>query len=230
MNYDVQIGNTILRGISYAELVSLPIEPDTFVRRGNSDWIQAKDCVEITHVLAQRPVHFSRDVADNSNHYEESIGDEYYEYDTDDEDDVYDYNDYEEEHVEVPPYQQPVVPTYNRPVNPPPPPRQSYHTDADEERIFIPTAEYFKCKQKRKAAIIGVCTLGLAGLSLMGVGNTWRSNIFAGTSFMSNSGMAFVLKCVSFCFLTALIAIPYFIYSVFALIYYSIRLSTLKNR
>lgn len=37
MNYDVQIGNTIRKGISYAELVVLPIKPYTFVRRGNGD-------------------------------------------------------------------------------------------------------------------------------------------------------------------------------------------------
>lgn len=230
MNYDVQIGNTIRRGISYAELVSLRIEPDTFVRRGNSDWIQAKDCVELTHVLAQHHVHSSRPIYDNSNRNEESIEDEYCEFDSEEEDDVYDDHELDDDQVDFSTYQQPVDTTYNRPVNPISQPRQSYHNDVEEERIFIPTAEYFKCKQKRKATIIGVCTLGLAGLSLMGVGNTWRSNIFAGTSFMSNSGMAFVLKCVSFCFLTALIAIPYFIYSVFALIYYSIRLSTLKNR
>lgn len=38
-------------------------------------------------------------------------------------------------------------------------------------------------QQKRKAALIGVLTLGLAGVSLIDVGETWRSNIFAGTFF-----------------------------------------------
>lgn len=32
MNYDLQIGNMIRRGLSYAELVEFPIEPETFVR------------------------------------------------------------------------------------------------------------------------------------------------------------------------------------------------------
>lgn len=80
------------------------------------------------------------------------------------------------------------------------------------------------CRQKRRAAIIGVCTLGLAGLALSGAGNTWRSNIFAGTSLAANAGVGFVLKCISFGVLTVLVAIPYFVYSVVALIYYSIRL------
>ena len=88
---------------------------------------------------------------------------------------------------------------------------------------------YFKCRQKRKAAIIGLCTLGLAGITLIGVGNTWRSNIFEGTSFATGA-IGFVCKCLSFVFLTALIAIPYFVYSFFALIYYTIRMHSLKSR
>ena len=88
---------------------------------------------------------------------------------------------------------------------------------------------FFVCKQKRKAAIWGICTLGLVGLSLTGVGNTWRGNIFEGTSMSRNAGMALVLKCLSFCVLTMLIAIPYFIYSVFAFIYYSIKLDNMKR-
>lgn len=171
MNYDVQINNTIRKGLSYAELVALPIEHDTPVRREGGDWVAAKYCIELTHVLARRP--------------------------------------------------SPDIPT----IAPHLPSRPDYRSPQAEDRIFMPTAEYFKCKQKRKAAIIGICTLGLAGLSLMGVGNTWRSNIFAGTSLSANAGVGFVLQILSFCLLTALIAIPYFIYSVFALVYYSIRLS-----
>lgn len=225
MNYDVQIGNTIRRGLSYAELVVLPIEPDTFVRRGNGDWIQAKNCIELTHVLAQRqtiqsgdtPSVYDSDISEYSN--EEYIEEEYNGYDNEEE---------EDEIIEPQQYTPQYIP--QNPVRPRPPVQPDHHhEDVIEERIFIPTAEYFKCKQKRKAAIIGVCTLGLAGLSLMGIGNTWRSNIFAGTSFSANAGIGFVLKCLSFFLLTALIAIPYFIYSVFALIYYSIRLNNLKR-
>lgn len=224
MNYDVQIGNTIRRGISYAELVVLPIKPYTFVRRGNGDWIQAKDCIELTHILAQRPsttLRYTQPIS--SSDIDEYSQDDY------DEDEIDDYDDEEEDEIfDEPQYTHRYTP--QTPITPVPPVLPSYQQDdLEEERIFLPSAECFKCKQKRKAAIIGVCTLGLVGLSLMGVGNTWRSNIFAGTSFSANAGVGFVLKCLSFFLLTALIAIPYFIYSAFALIYYSIRLNNLKR-
>lgn len=79
-------------------------------------------------------------------------------------------------------------------------------------------------KQKRKAALIGVLTLGLAGLSLIGVGETWRSNIFEGTSF-SHGPLEFFFKLLSFCILSVLMAVPYFIISLFKLFYYSIVLA-----
>lgn len=79
-------------------------------------------------------------------------------------------------------------------------------------------------QQKRKAALIGVLTLGLAGLSLVGVGETWRSNIFAETSF-GEGPLGFVFKIISFCFLSVLMAVPCFIISFFKLIYYSIKLA-----
>ena len=214
MTYDVQIGNTVRRGITYAELVSLPIEPNTFIRRANGDWITALNCVELTHILAGCPTpspthhHTSHLPNENCSENEYSIN-EYEDTEEEDENDFTEDTHEEESNTHVQSFNQ--------------------NDDVEEEHIFIPTAEYFKCRQKRKAAIIGVCTLGIAGLSLIGVGNTWRSNIFAGTSFSANAGIGFVLKCLSFFLLTALIAIPYFIYSVFALIYYSIRLSNLKR-
>lgn len=79
-------------------------------------------------------------------------------------------------------------------------------------------------RQKRKAALIGVLTLGLAGLSLVGVANTWRSNIFEGTSF-SQGALAFPFKLLSFCLLSVIVAVPFFIISFFKLIYYSIKLA-----
>ena len=79
-------------------------------------------------------------------------------------------------------------------------------------------------KQKRKAALIGVLSLGLAGLSIIGIGETWKSNIFAGTS-LDHGGFGFVLKIISFMLLSVVIAIPFFIISVFRLIYYSFKLS-----
>ncbi|MBD5211449.1 MAG: hypothetical protein HDS77_09375 [Bacteroidales bacterium] len=221
MNYDVQIGNTIRRGVTYAELLTFPIEQETFVRRANGEWIPAKECVELTHILARRPSTPSRNTQPiSSPDINEHPQDDY----IDEEIDDYDDDGILEEPQYAPRY------TPQTPITPTPPIRPYHHPgNVEEERIFIPIAEYLKCKQKRKAAIIGVCTFGLAGLSLMGVGNTWRSNIFAGTSFSANAGIGFVLKCFSFFLLTALIAIPYFIYSVFALIYYSIRLSNLKH-
>lgn len=220
MRYDVQIGNTIRRGLTYAELIVLPIESDTFVRRDNGDWIQAKDCIELTHLLVQLPSTSPRYTqpipSSDINRYSQ---DDYIDEEIDDNaDEIIEESQYAHQYTPQTPI------TSTPPIQP-----NSHIGNVEGERIFIPTAEYFKCKQKRRAAIIGVCTLGLAGLSLMGVGNTWRSNIFAGTSFSANAGMGFVLKCLSFFLLTALIAIPYFIYSVFAHIYYSIRLRNLKR-
>lgn len=80
-------------------------------------------------------------------------------------------------------------------------------------------------RQKRKAALIGVLTLGLAGLAIIGVGETWRSNIFAGTSF-DQGGMGFVMKIISFMILSVIVAVPFFIISLIQLIYYSIKLSS----
>lgn len=219
MTYDVQIGNTIRKEVSYAELVELPIEPDSFVRRGNSDWLQAKDCIELTHILAQLPTTPSVHVTPI---YQTDIND----YLQEDAEDDFDYMDEDEDEiVEDPQYthqnQIRSIPTEHQ--------QHMHSEEAEEERIFVPSAEYFKCKQKRKSAIIGVCTLGLAGLTLVGIGNTWRSNIFAGTSLSANAGMGLVLKGLSFILLTTIVAIPYFIYSVCALIYYSIRLNNLKR-
>lgn len=205
MVYDILIDGSIYEGISYAELISLPLEPTTLLRRNSSNWMNAADCVELTHILAQRSY---PDSTPSPQEYSEPTF-------ISQEPDEANYN---YSNIDVPNAYDPAPPT-------------SYiqNEDIEEERIFIPNAEYFKCKQKRKAAIIGVCTLGLAGLSMIGVGNTWSSNIFAGTSFSANAGIGFVLKCLSFCLLTALMAIPYFIYSVIALVYYSIRLSNLRN-
>ncbi len=85
-----------------------------------------------------------------------------------------------------------------------------------------------KYKQKRKSALIGVLTLGLAGLSILGISDTWRNNIFRGTS-MDKGGVGFVLRILSFCLLSVLIAIPVFIISVIQLIYYTIKIASLSH-
>lgn len=67
-------------------------------------------------------------------------------------------------------------------------------------------------KQKRKAALIGVFTRGLAGLSVIGIGETWRNNLFKGTS-LDNGGVGFILNILSFCIISVLVAIPMFVIS-----------------
>ena len=81
-------------------------------------------------------------------------------------------------------------------------------------------------RQKRKAALIGILTLGLAGLTVMGVSNAWNSNIFAGTS-IDQGGVGFVLKIISFLIVSVMLAVPFFIISVFRFIYYQSKLSSM---
>lgn len=221
MTYDVQIDNIIHRGIPYAELALLPLEENTFVRRRDGGWIQAKDCVELTHILAQQPAitlapqipqyevqeryvapEYNSEDYNSGEHYEEnSIADNYYT--------EHPYNNVRYSYVNSESYF---------------PDEFQDDNDAEEKQYNVPSAKYLRFKKKKRNAIIGVLTLGLAGLGLIGIRKTWRSNIFAGMSFSAKAGIGFVMKCVSFLLLTTLIAVPYFIYSIFALIYYSIRL------
>lgn len=102
--------------------------------------------------------------------------------------------------------------------------------DEDNDNYEVPVENYQRLlfyKQKRKAALIGVLTLGLAGLAVVGVGNTWRSNIFSGTSF-DKGGMGFVFKMLSFMILSVIVAVPFFIISLIQLIYYSAKISSLR--
>lgn len=80
-------------------------------------------------------------------------------------------------------------------------------------------------REKRKSSLIVVCTLGLAALFMESVRPVWMSNIFEGTSFMSNEGVAFVLKMLSFLFLGILTAAIFFIIHLIKVIYYSIEIS-----
>ncbi len=87
--------------------------------------------------------------------------------------------------------------------------------------------EVHECTEKRKKAIIGVVTLGLAGVAIVGFGKIWDSNLFQGTSF-DQSAMSPILKILSFCFVSVLIAVPFFVVSLIKLIYYSIMLAGQK--
>ena len=79
-------------------------------------------------------------------------------------------------------------------------------------------------QQKRKGALIGVLTLGLSGLALVGMGWIWRNNLFEGMSFAQGS-MKGIFKILSFFIMSVIVAIPFFFISLFKLIYYSILLS-----
>lgn len=82
-------------------------------------------------------------------------------------------------------------------------------------------------RQKRKAALIGILTLGLAGLSLIGVGEIWRGNLFSGMSF-DHGGIGFVMKGLSFVLISMIIAVPFFVISLVRFVYYSIKISNLN--
>ena len=80
-------------------------------------------------------------------------------------------------------------------------------------------------KTKRKSSLIVVCTLGLAALFMESVRPIWMTNLFEGTSFMKNEGVAFVLKGLSFVTLGLLTAAILFIVHLIKVIYYSIEIS-----
>lgn len=80
-------------------------------------------------------------------------------------------------------------------------------------------------REKRKSSLIVVCTLGLASLFMESVRPIWMTNLFEGTSFMNNEGIAFVLKALSFLSLGLLTAAILFIIHFFKVIYYTIELS-----
>ncbi len=77
-------------------------------------------------------------------------------------------------------------------------------------------------QEQRKNALIVVCTFGLTALLMERFRPVWLTNLFEGTSFMENEGLAFVLKMLSFCFLGVLLVSVFWIINVFKLIYYSI--------
>ena len=82
-------------------------------------------------------------------------------------------------------------------------------------------------REKRKSSLIVVLTLGLASLFMESVRPIWMTNLFEGTSFMSNDGLAFVLKAISFFTLGLLTAAIFFVIHFFKVIYYTVELSHL---
>lgn len=108
-----------------------------------------------------------------------------------------------------------------------------YYNSGNADRRELREAKWLKnmdghtrviYKQKRKAALIGVLSLGFAGLALFGMGNIWRNNLFEGMSFAQGEMKGF-FKILSFFMCSVLVAIPFFIISFFKLIYYSILLA-----
>jgi hypothetical protein len=76
-------------------------------------------------------------------------------------------------------------------------------------------------KYKRKGSFIVVCTLGLAGaFQIQSIGDIWKSNVFKDTSLSQNERLGFILKIMSFLFLTVLLAVPMFVFHLFKLINY----------
>lgn len=80
---------------------------------------------------------------------------------------------------------------------------------------------YEELKSKQKAALIVVCTLGLAAVPFM---LNWNSNIFEGTSF-DEGPLRGIFKILSFLLLTALVAIPSFVIYLVSLIVTTVQLS-----
>lgn len=80
---------------------------------------------------------------------------------------------------------------------------------------------YEELKSRQTAALIVVCTLGLAAVPIT---LNWSSNIFEGTSF-DQGPMHIIFKVLSFVLLTAIIAVPAFIIYLVSLIVTTIQLS-----
>ena len=83
---------------------------------------------------------------------------------------------------------------------------------------------YEELKSKQRAAIIVICTLGLAAVP---IALSWDSNIFEGTSF-DQGPLHIFFKILSFLLLTAIIAIPAFFIYLIVFIVTTIQLSNLE--
>lgn len=78
-------------------------------------------------------------------------------------------------------------------------------------------------KEKRKSALIVVCTLGLAAILMERIRPLWMDNIFEGMSF--NHGIAApILKAFSLVFMGGVMAAVFFVIYFIKLIYYQIEI------
>ncbi|MGP1362658.1 MAG: hypothetical protein ACTTKZ_03120 [Bacteroides sp.] len=81
---------------------------------------------------------------------------------------------------------------------------------------------YERLKEKQKAALIVVLTLGLIKVPFLAV---WRNSLFEGTSFEQTN--KFLFNLLSFTLVSLLIAIPAFFFYLIVLIVVTIQLATI---
>ena len=81
---------------------------------------------------------------------------------------------------------------------------------------------YERLKEKQKAALIVVLTLGLIKVPFLTV---WRNSLFEGTSFEQTN--KFLFNLLSFTLVSLLIAIPAFFFYLIVLIVVTIQLATI---
>lgn len=84
---------------------------------------------------------------------------------------------------------------------------------------------YEQLKSRQRAALIVVCTLGLAAVPIV---LNWNSNIFAGTSF-GEGPLSLFFRVLSFLLLTVIFAVPAFVIYLITLIVTTIELSQYNN-
>lgn len=84
---------------------------------------------------------------------------------------------------------------------------------------------YEQLKSRQRAALIVVCTLGLAAVPVV---LNWNSNIFAGTTF-GEGPLSLFFRVLSFLLLTVIFAVPAFVIYLITLIVTTVELSQYNN-
>lgn len=212
--YYIKNGNTIIGGYTYGELAGLSIHPYSLVCKGEEGkWRLAAEYVELLPLITQGQSYqenSSSDFVSPTNGHES-----YNSVDIIENKDIINTDNriFNDNHLAD--YREDALPYQDNPS------RQT-HT-------FILDETYLWYKKKQKKAIIGIITLGTASITLVGIGNTWRNSLFKGTS-LDKGGTGFVLRVLSFCLCLAVLSVPYFIYSILACIYYTVRIKKLRSR